>query len=42
MITDNDGNARVEFYNNSFSKRYTISGAGITPAGTPFILNKNW
>lgn len=42
VITDNDGNARVEFYNNSFSKRYTISGAGITPAGTPFILNKNW
>jgi hypothetical protein len=42
VITDKNGNARVEFYNNSFSRHYTISGAGITPAGTPFILNENW
>jgi len=42
VITDDDGNARVEFYNNSFSTRYTISGAGITASGIPYILNQNW
>lgn len=42
VITDKDGNARVEFYNNSFSTRYTISGAGITASGIPYILNQNW
>ena len=42
VITDNDGNARVEFYNNSYSTRYTISGAGITASGIPYILNQNW
>lgn len=42
VITDQDGNARVEFYNNSYSTRYTISGAGITASGIPYILNQNW
>ena len=42
VITDNEGNARVEFYNNSYSTRYTISGAGITASGIPYILNQNW
>lgn len=42
VITDNEGNARVEFYNNSYSKHYTISGAGITASGTPYILNQIW
>jgi hypothetical protein len=42
VITDNEGNARVEFYNNSFSTRYTISGAGITASGIPYILKQNW
>ena len=42
VITDNQGNARVEFYNNSYSTRYTISGAGITASGIPYILNQNW
>jgi hypothetical protein len=42
VITDKEGNARVEFYNNSFSKHYTISGAGITASGTPYILNQDW
>lgn len=42
VITDSEGNARVEFYNNSFSTRYTISGAGITASGIPYILNQNW
>jgi hypothetical protein len=42
VITDSEGNARVEFYNNSYSNRYTISGAGITASGIPYILNQNW
>ena len=42
VITDKEGNARVEFYNNSISKRYNISGAGITASGIPYILNQNW
>ena len=42
VMTDTDGNAKVEFYNNSFSKGYTISGAGITASGTPYVLNQNW
>ena len=42
VITDKEGKARVEFYNNSISKRYIISGAGITASGIPYILNQNW
>ena len=42
VITDAQGNARVEFYNNSFSTHYTINGTGITASGIPYILNQNW
>ena len=42
LLTDNDGNARVEFYNNSFSTRFTVTGAGITASGIPYVLNQNW
>ena len=42
VITDDEGKARVEFYNNSYSKRFTFSGAGITASGIPYILNQNW
>ena len=42
VITDSQGNARVEFYNNSYSTKYRISGAGITASGIPYILNQNW
>lgn len=42
VMTDDEGKARVEFYNNSFSTGYTISGAGITASGIPFILNQDW
>lgn len=42
VLTDQEGNARVEFYNNSYSTGYTISGAGITASGTPYILNQDW
>ena len=42
VITDSQGNARVEFYNNSYSTHYKVSGAGITASGIPYILNQNW
>ncbi len=42
VITDNEGRARVEFYNNSFTRRFTIRAAGITASGVPYILNQNW
>ncbi len=42
VITDEDGHARVEFYNNSFTRRFTINAAGITASGIPYTLNQNW
>lgn len=42
VITDKDGRARVEFYNNGFSRKFTINAAGITASGVPYILNQNW
>ena len=42
VITDEDGRARVEFYNNSYSRKFTINAAGITASGIPYILNQNW
>lgn len=40
--TDSTGTAQVEFYNNSYSTRFNISGAGMTTSGIPYILNQNW
>ena len=42
VISDNEGHARVEFYNNSFTRRFTINAAGITASGIPYVLNQNW
>ena len=42
VITDEEGNARVEFYNNSYSRRFSISGAGITASGTPYVLDVDY
>ena len=42
VITDEDGNARIEFYNNSYTRRFTISGAGITASGIPYVLDKEF
>ena len=42
VITDAEGHARVEFYNNSFTRKFTINAAGITASGVPYILNQNW
>ena len=42
VITDQDGRARVEFYNNSFTRKFTINAAGITASGIPYVLNQVW
>ncbi len=42
VITDENGHARVEFYNNSFSRKFTIKAAGITASGIPYVLNEYW
>jgi len=42
VISDENGRAEIEFYNNSYSTRFNISGAGITASGMPYILDKNF
>lgn len=42
VITDENGHARVEFYNNGTSKQFRIRGAGLTASGTPYVLDMNW
>lgn len=39
VITDDDGYAEVEFYNNSCSRHFSVSGAGITTSGAPYVLD---
>ena len=41
VITDENGRAEIEFYNNSYSKKFNVSGAGITASGMPYILDKD-
>ena len=38
VITNEEGNAQVEFYNNSITRHFDISAAGMTAAGTPYTL----
>ena len=42
LITDENGHAEIEFYNNSYSRHLNISGAGITASGTPYSLDSNF
>ncbi len=42
VITDKDGKAKVEFYNNSSTTHFNISAAGMTASGTPYTLNQDW
>lgn len=42
VITDENGSAQVEFYNNSITRHFNISAAGITASGIPYILNQDW
>ena len=39
VVTDSTGTATVRFYNNSYSRSFQISGAGITASGTPYVLS---
>lgn len=42
VVTDSIGNAQVEFYNNSITKHFNVSAAGITSGGTPYVLDSNF
>ena len=39
VITDEDGKAQVEFYNNSITKKFSVEAAGITSSGVPYTLD---
>jgi hypothetical protein len=38
--TDAEGRAHIEFYNNGFSRRLTVSAEGITANGQPITNDK--
>ena len=42
VITDADGKAQIEFYNNSYSTRFKVSAAGMTAGGTPYVLEQDF
>ena len=42
VITDENGKAQVEFYNNSITKRFSVEAAGITSTGVPYILDSGF
>ena len=42
VIADENGRAEIEFYNNSYSTRFNVSGAGITASGMPYVLDKDF
>lgn len=42
VITDDDGHATVHFYNNSITSEFTVSGAGITAGGQPYLLESGF
>ena len=42
VITDDEGKAKVEFYNNSITRHFDISAAGMTASGIPYILDEKF
>jgi len=42
VITDEDGKAQVEFYNNSITQKFNVEAAGITSAGVPYTLDEGF
>ena len=42
VVTDADGHASVTFYNNSITSEFSISGAGITAGGQPYVLESGF
>lgn len=39
VVTDTLGQATIEFYNNSQTTRFNVSGCGITAGGTPYVMD---
>ena len=39
VITDENGNVNVEFYNSSITKHFNVEAAGITSSGVPYTLD---
>ena len=39
VITDEEGHAKVEFYNSSITKHFNVEAAGITSSGIPYTLD---
>ena len=42
VITDSLGHAQIDFYNNSYSTSFNISGSGITSGGSPYVLDMDF
>ena len=42
VVTDENGHVEIEFYNNSYSTKFNVSGAGITASGMPYVLDKDF
>ena len=42
VVTDENGHAEIEFYNNSYSTRFNVSGCGITAGGSPYVLDEDF
>ena len=42
MVTDDNGHAEIEFYNNSYSTKFNVSGCGITAGGSPYVLDEDF
>lgn len=42
VITNEEGQAHVEFYNSSITKRFNVDAAGITASGVPYILEQGF
>ena len=42
VITDENGHAHIEFYNNSYTRDFHVSGAGITAQGVPYIIETDF
>lgn len=42
VVTDAQGHASIEFYNNSQSSSFCVSGTGLTASGQPYVLESGF
>lgn len=42
LVTDDKGNAVVDFYNNSYTRHFSISAVGMTATGLPYCADIDW